>query len=104
MFKEFTNGIFKGESYPAKIHLLTYPEKTLKGAFWIEVKPGTKYIFFQWDVKPGESGTGGKIEHEPPGYFLVAVRHVLVDDVDMTRRLGIPNRVYYGVGHLIKIQ
>ena len=104
VFKEFTDGIFHGESYPAKIHLLTYPEKTIKGAFWIEVKPGTRYIFFQWDVKPGESGTGGIVEHEPPGYFLVAIRHVLVDDKALMKKLGMPNNIYYGVGHLIKIQ
>ncbi len=61
------------ESYPAHIHLFTYPDRVFDGAFMLHVRPDLSYIFFDYDPVPGESGTGGMVDEETKSNTVIVL-------------------------------
>ena len=102
---------YSGETWPAKIHFGTYPEKTIEGLLSVKVRGNTHHVTMDWAPVPGESGTVASVEHEDHNAYLVIIRGAPVAE-RLLEQLNPENRKrfkwskdkIYGIGNLVKIE
>jgi len=69
---------YRTKFFPAKIKLSTCPDLVITNIFDTEVLPGTHHLIFNWEVRPGESGTCASLEGNDEDTYLVVIRGQII--------------------------
>ena len=108
MFHNWADKNYQCKIWPAKIHLTTYPERTVQNIFFIQVDSSAFHFIFDWKVMPGESGTSAVVEGEKENAYLVVIRdqaippNVINQLTESEKKLlNLSKGKIYGVGNLI---
>lgn len=110
IFRDWGTEDYTATAWPVKVHLSTYPEKTIQNLFHIQVKPNVFHYIMDHEMMPGESGTMAFIEGEKTNACLVMIRgqaipKMMIDQLTPVQKQGIhwnENKLY-AVGVLVGI-
>ncbi len=87
-----------------KIRLLTEPDRVIRCLAAFKPSETVTGIIFEFDVQPGESGTGAIIEGGEYDEFMVVTHHHLMNG-EALKSFGYPDEKprVFGLGHILKI-